>query len=119
MSQIADLDHKLNEMILGGQILEAFDQFYADDVVMQENKKDPREGKAANRVYEEQFVGSVKEFHGAEVTAQAASGDVSFTEWWMDITFQDGNRARLEQVAVRRWKNGKVVHERFYYDTAA
>jgi hypothetical protein len=21
----------------------------------------------------------------------------------------------MKQVAVRRWKNGKVVHERFYY----
>jgi hypothetical protein len=23
----------------------------------------------------------------------------------------------LEQVAVAKWKNGKIVHERFYYDT--
>jgi hypothetical protein len=23
----------------------------------------------------------------------------------------------LEQVSVAKWKNGKIVHERFYYDT--
>lgn len=119
MSNVADLDRKLNDQILAGQILEAFETFYADDVVMQENKKDPRHGKDENREYEKQFVGSVKEFHGAGVTASAVSGDVSFTEWWMDITFQDGNRARLEQVAVRTWRDGKVARERFYYDSAA
>jgi len=25
----------------------------------------------------------------------------------------------MEQVVVSRWKNGKIVHERFYYDTGA
>jgi hypothetical protein len=25
----------------------------------------------------------------------------------------------MEQVAVARWKHGKIVHERFYYDTGA
>ena len=118
MSNIADLDRELNQMILGGQILDAFEKFYADDVTMQENKGELRKGKDVNREYEKQFVSSVKEFHGAEVTAEAVSEDVSFTEWWMDITFQDGNRARLEQVAVRRWKDGQVVAERFYYDSA-
>jgi hypothetical protein len=23
----------------------------------------------------------------------------------------------MEQVVVAKWKNGKIVHERFYYDT--
>ena len=24
---------------------------------------------------------------------------------------------RLEQVSVAKWRDGKIVHERFYYDT--
>ncbi|MCG8455763.1 MAG: nuclear transport factor 2 family protein [Holophagales bacterium] len=118
MTEIATLDQQLNDQILGGHILEAFEAFYADDVVMQENGNEPRTGKGTNREYEKQFLASVKEFHGADVVAAAASGDVSFAEWWMDITFQDGSRKRLEQVAVRKWRDGKVVHERFYYDSA-
>ena len=52
------------------------------------------------------------------MTASAVGDDVSMSEWWMDVTFQDGSRKKLEQAVVRRWKDGKVVHERFYYDTA-
>ena len=93
-----------------------FERFYAEDCVMQEPGVDPHVGKATNRDREQKFVDSVKEFHGAEIKAHAASGDTSFSEWTMDITFQDGNRALLEQVTVRRWKDGQVVHERFYYN---
>ena len=38
--------------ILAGKILEIFDTYYADDVVMSENKKNERVGKAKNREYE-------------------------------------------------------------------
>lgn len=118
MTDTATLDKALNDTILSGQIMEAFEKFYADDVVMQENASDPFVGKAVNRDREQAFVDSVAEFHGAEILATSTAGDVSFSEWMMDITFQDGNRKKLEQVAVRRWKDGQVVSERFYYDTA-
>lgn len=109
-------DQALNDQILGGDILGAFDAFYADDVVMVEADGARREGKATNREYEEKFLDSVAEFHGAEVLASAVSGDVSFSEWTMDVTFKEGGRTTLEQVAVRRWRDGKVAHERFYYN---
>ena len=28
-------------------------------------------------------------------------------------------KAVLEQIVVTKWKNGKIVNERFYYDTGA
>jgi len=46
----------LNAMILQGQILDAFEKFYAEDVVMQDNTKPPRIGKDANREHEKMFV---------------------------------------------------------------
>ena len=35
----------------------------------------------------------------------------------MDITFKDGNRVIMEQVAVQKWENNQIVHERFYYNS--
>ena len=35
MSTLNERDQKLNDMILQGEILEAFDKFYADDIVME------------------------------------------------------------------------------------
>jgi len=112
----AALDQKLNDMVLTGKALEAFEQFYAEDVVMQENSDEPRVGKATNRKLEEEFFASVAEWHEGKVLASAINGDTSFSEWFMDLTFKNGTRAKLAQVAVRKWKDGKVVHERFFYN---
>jgi ketosteroid isomerase-like protein len=109
------LDQKLNEAILSGKALEAFDELYADDVVMQENNSEPFVGKALNREREIKFFNSIAQLNDIKMTASAVSGDSSFSEWLLDVTFQGGQRYTLNQVAVRRWKNGKVAHERFYY----
>ena len=116
MSNIAAFDQDLNEQILSGNALEAFEKYYADDVVMQENSDAPFLGKALNRKREEEFFGSIGEFHGAKLLASAAEGDKSFGQWWMDVTMKNGARVTLNQVAVRTWKNGQIAEERFFYN---
>jgi ketosteroid isomerase-like protein len=112
---VSKLDRELNQAILAGDILNAFEKFYAEDVVMQENDSEPFSGKAANRKREQDFVNSVEQFHGAKLLGEAVNGDVSFSEWAYDVTFKGAGRVKMEQVSSRRWKNGKVAHERFYY----
>lgn len=111
----AELNKKLDDMVLSGKALEAFDELYAEDVVMQENSDAPFVGKALNRQREIDFFSSVAEIHSAQVLSSATDGDISFSEWEMDVTFKNGYRFKLAQVAVRRWKNGQIAHERFYY----
>jgi ketosteroid isomerase-like protein len=113
---LAALDARLNEMILTGRAMEAFEQFYADDVVMQENSEEPRVGKDVNRKAEEDFFSGLAEWHEGKLVASAVNGDTSFSEWYMDVSFKNGMRVKSSQVAVRKWKNGKVVHERFFYN---
>ena len=112
--EIKTLDKDLNGMILSGQILEGFEKFYAENCTMQENAEEPRVGKDTNREFEKAFLDSIEEFHGAELLASAVSGDVSFSEWAMDVTFKGMGRVQMAQASVRRWKDGRVVAERFY-----
>lgn len=116
MANHAALDAQLNEMILQGKAMEAFDKFYADDVTMQENSDPPTLGKAANHEREMQFFGMVEHFYGAQLLAQAFAHDVGFAETATDLQFKGMPRMTMSQVAVRRWKDGKVVSERFYYN---
>lgn len=97
-----------------GEILETFDRFYADDVVMSENGVDPREGKATNRTYEEAFVGGVT-FHGAIVGEVLLDGDRAAVEWVFDLTPNGGERVQQHQVAVQTWRDGQIVRETFYH----
>ncbi len=114
-TDVATLDHELNQMVLKGQILDAFEKFYAEDVVMQENLTSPKVGKDVNRKAEQDFVGSIEQFHGAALLGNAVNGERSYSEWEFDATYKGGHRVKLTQVAVRQWKNGQIVHERFYY----
>ena len=100
--------------ILKGEILETFDRYYADDVVMSENGVDARVGKAANREYEEAFVNGVT-FHGAELGAVLVDGDRAAIEWVFDLTPNGGERVQQKQVAVQEWREGRVVRETFYH----
>jgi ketosteroid isomerase-like protein len=105
----------IKTLTLQGKALEAFEKYYGDDVVMQENENPPTIGKAANREREQDFFSKVTEFRGAELKAVAFGDDVIFSEWLLDYTHQDWGSRTYHQVSVQRWQNGKVVHERFYY----
>ena len=116
MSDVAAFDKDLNDKVLSGKAMEAFEQYYADDCVMQENSDTPFVGKDVNRKRELEFFSSIQEFHGAKLLATAVADDTSFGQWWMDVTMKNGARVTMEQVAVRKWKNGKIAHERFFYN---
>jgi hypothetical protein len=115
MSNIGELNRKLDEAIFAGQALQAFEELYDDNVVMQENTDAEYRGKDFNRKREQDFFATVEEFHGGRVLASGHGGDVSFSESEMDVTLKGVGRIQMSQVAVRRWKNGKIVHERFYH----
>ncbi len=107
---------QLNQMILEGKILDAFEKFYAEEVVMQDNDLPARVGKEVNRQYEEAFVNGLTEFRGAKVVNTTISDGLAVTEWWMDYTHKDYGERNYTQLAVQRWKNGKIVEEKFYYN---
>ena len=68
---VESLDRKLNEAILSGKALEAFDEYYADDVTMQENNGEPFAGKAVNREREVKFFSTVAQLHEIKLLASA------------------------------------------------
>jgi antitoxin component YwqK of YwqJK toxin-antitoxin module len=116
MSHINALDQELNDMILQGKILEAFDKFYADDVVMKEDDTE-RVGKEANREYEEQFVEALEEFHAAEIVSRAVDEEnhVTLSEWHNEMTLDGVGRVEQKQVSVRTWnEDGQITSEKFY-----
>lgn len=114
---------ELIRFIQQGRILDAMTEFYHADAAMQENNKPPTRGLAANIEREKLFLGTVREFHGFGATAIGIEGGdggtgVALLETWMEFTSSTGQRIRGEQVTVQRWRDGRIVHERFYYDTA-
>ena len=108
----------LYAMLGQGQAVEAFEKHYHEDIVAVEADGTTRMGKEANRKSLTDWLSSVQEFHGSGVNAITADEDagVTMVENWTEVTFQGGMQMKLEEVCVQRWKDGQIIHERFYYN---
>lgn len=104
-------------MIGKGQLLDAFDKYYGENVVMTE-PRGTRKGKKECREYEEQFLSNVETFHNLDVKniGSDETAATTFIQSVMDITFKGGDRMQMDQVAVQQWEGDHIVHEQFYYD---
>lgn len=100
-----------------GKLLDGFELYYADNVVMSELGEEPRIGKDFNREYERNFIAGIQEIHGAEIMSfgEDTTNNKTMVEGWMDVTFTNGYRVKMQQVAVQTWENGLIVNELFYH----
>lgn len=111
---LSEMEQDLNAKILAGQALEAFDEYYADACVMQEGADEPFVGKALNRKREEDFFAAVTEVRALDVKDVAIGDDVTMSTWHFDVTIEGVGDVAFDQVAVRTWRDGKIVKERFF-----
>jgi ketosteroid isomerase-like protein len=117
------LEARVNDLvsyIRDGKIIDAMHEFYADDTQMQENDNPPTVGLAANIEREHKFVASVKRWIAFDVNAIAIDAARGKAAIQTTSAFEgvDGKTYRVDQVSVQTWRDGKIVHEKFYYDTA-
>lgn len=110
----------LQELAHGPQILEAVDTYYADDVQIVEATGETARGRETQKERIREWQSMLKAVHGSTppvIAAHetAAGTGVVFVETSDDLEFADGTRMVVDEVAVQRWEDGKVVHERFYY----
>jgi ketosteroid isomerase-like protein len=105
-------------LVAAGRSVEAIDRFYADDVELYENYAAPRVGKAFNRSWEQRNLASLAE--PPRVVARAvtwnAAERVSMVEWEIRFVPKGRSPMRVEEVAVQRWRDGRIVSERFFYE---
>ena len=103
--------------VQSNRILDAIDEFYDENVSMQDNLNPPVVGKAANRERERAFFGSIT-VHQNRALSVVVDGDNVVIHWLFEFTGSDGKRYRMDQLSHQQWKDGRIVNERFYYDSA-
>ena len=106
-------------MLGQGKGMEAFEKFYHEDVTMIECTGEVRQGKSTNREFEQNWFNNVEAVHDGGVNAVTVDEEngVTMVESWMDVSFKDGNRMKMEEVARQKWDGDHIIEERFYYDT--
>jgi ketosteroid isomerase-like protein len=106
-------------LVAQGKAAEAFAKYYADDVVMRENEHPPTVGYAANLAREQAMWATIGRFEEFTVLATGTSPEHSFYESVSRYVDKAGKAHRIRQVAVAHWREGRIIDERFVYDSPA
>jgi hypothetical protein len=114
-SEISSALQDLNGLVLQGKSMEAFEKYYHEQVIMQENENPPTVGKEANRRREMEFYGHVTEFRGAQPLKVTVGDHYSMVEWHYDYTHREWGTKKYTQVSVQEWQDGQIIKEKFYY----
>ena len=113
---------KMIEGLKEGKFVEGMEEFYADDVVNEEPTGVTTTGKAQLIENEKQVLEGVETYHGIDIRAIGVGEDdgngngVTFAEYKLTVDMKDGSKFNPDQVQVTRWKDGKAVHVKFYYN---
>ena len=107
----------LIQLIENGMMLEAIMRYYDENVTTQENVSPPTVGREEVCKGEALFFASLLSVKFT-LASFIVEGDRAAINWVFEYTTADGQRYRMDEIAYQTWRNGKIVHERYVYDTA-
>jgi len=118
MTKLKNNVEKLNTLIKEGKILEAFEKYYSEDVIIQVNGNPPIPGKEKNRKREMIFLQEIEKLNSAVINSVTFGGEednIAMTEWAINIKNKDGIRKTIYRVNVQHWKDDKIIDEKLYF----
>jgi ketosteroid isomerase-like protein len=98
---------------------EVYERYYDENVVVQENLQPARVGRALSIERQKLMNANVKEIHDFKIGVVLVDGDRSMVEMHLDATTKDGYRLHIEEVGLQTWQNGRIIHERYFYDPSS
>ena len=110
--------NRLVELCRTGQIFQAQEELYADDITCLEPEHAPaKSAKGKEEVLEKgkQFASMIEERHGGSFSDPLVSGRYFSVAMTLDATFKGMGRNLLEEICMYEVKDGKIVFEQFYY----
>jgi len=117
--QVAD---RLVELCRRGEYDQAQQELYAHDAVSIEPQGLPPdalgdvEGLDAIREKGRQFNERIETIHGSTVSDPVVAGNWFSVAMGLDVTMKGMARMGMNEICVYRVRDGKIVHEQFFYD---
>lgn len=110
--------NELLEYLKEGRMEEAQMDFFADDVVVTADNGELVKGKENTIKSLHAFAKeiSLTRFIHHNVSSVAENGTDSFYSVSMKVEVNGGENFETEQVVHNKWKDGKVVYERYYHE---
>ncbi|MBL0160093.1 MAG: nuclear transport factor 2 family protein [Bryobacterales bacterium] len=115
-----EVANTLVQLCSEGKFFEAIETLYADDIVSMEAGAPPggsREAKGIEAVKgKAEWWGANHEIHSVQVEGPLVAGAHFSVAFHIDVTFKpQARRHTMEEIAVYKVANGKIVYEEFFY----
>ena len=118
----AEIAGRLVELCREGKYEDAQNELYADDAVSVEMEGLPEGtlgnavGLSAIREKGRRWRESIEAIHGGEMSDPLIAGSWFSVSSRVDVTYKGMGRIDMREIAVYRVRDGKIVHEQFFYD---
>lgn len=113
-NNLNDLFTAKNEMVKQGQIVDACEKYFADNVKTIDFDGTVTHTKAELVEKMKGFTGSIKKVNGITIHHAAITGDVSFTEFTFDFDMADGSSVLWHEIIRSVWENGQIIEEEYF-----
>jgi ketosteroid isomerase-like protein len=113
---------RLVELCRQGKYEQAQNELYADDAVSIEmaglspDAPGNAQGMDAIREKGRKWAENIVEIHGTGVSDPVIAGDWFSVAMSIDATYKDMGRTPMEEICVYRVRDGRIVHEQFFYN---
>jgi len=118
MTKLKSNVEKLNALLVEGKVLEAFEKYYGEEVIIQVNGNPSVTGKEQNRTRAMIFLKEIEKLNSAEIKSVSFGGvgdNISVTEWALNIVNKKGEQEIVYRVNVQHWKDNKIINEKLYF----
>ena len=113
--KIQQIAEEVVKLIREGKNKQAKDTFYADDIVSIEGNGNKLEGVEAIHQKSADWAIQVSEVHSASVSDPLIAADHFALNIKMDISYKNGYRAVMDEIAVFEVNDGKIIFEQFFF----
>lgn len=104
---------KLDKLIARGEIMNAFEKYFAEDVTTHSDAGDESVGKAQKREFLQGFFGNMHDTNRITLHGNIIDGDTSYSSFTFEFTNLQGENLVWNEIIQRKWKDNLVVDE--YY----
>lgn len=106
---------KIDALVSTGAIVEAVDQFFADDATTADYNDGRTNGKPEMLQKMEGFANSIARVNGIEHHHSIVDGNVSASEFTFDFDMKDCSKIYWHEIIRRVWnEQGQVIQEEYF-----
>jgi hypothetical protein len=113
--KIEQIAGEVVKLIREGKNKQVKETFYADNIVSIEGNGYTLTGIDAVLQKSIDWADQISEVHSASVSEPLIAADHFALQMRMDISFKDGHRAVMDEIAVYSVKDGKIVSEQYFF----